>query len=154
MCALPVGAGGVKSYDGLKLMTFDFIISLTFGRDYTREEILALSQQYQQWTGGFLAWPWLKIPFTPFAGAMRARQAMVNQFQQATEDARQKLAAGQFVPGIIGSLVAAVDEHDNRWADPGSSGGVTPCLQPLQKVACCCRALQQLSQHACQACQH
>lgn len=104
----------MKGYDGLKLMTFDFIISLTFGREYTREEIRALSDQYHQWTGGFLAWPWLDIPFTPFARAMRARQAMIDQFQAATDEARQKLAAGQHVPGIIGSLVSAVDEEGNR----------------------------------------
>lgn len=99
----------------MKLMTFDFIISLTFGREYTQDEITTLSKQYHKCTDGFLAWPWLDIPFTPFARAMRAREEMIARFQQATEEARQMLASGKHAPGIIGSLVSAVDEEGNRY---------------------------------------
>jgi hypothetical protein len=35
--------------------------------------------------------------------------------QSAVDDARVELAAGRAVPGILGSLVSAVDEHGNRW---------------------------------------
>jgi hypothetical protein len=34
--------------------------------------------------------------------------------QAAVDEARQQLAAGQAVPGILGSLVSAVDENGNR----------------------------------------
>eukprot|EP00882_Tetradesmus_deserticola_P020829 GHRQ01022513.1.p1 GENE.GHRQ01022513.1~~GHRQ01022513.1.p1 ORF type:complete len:200 (+),score=77.64 GHRQ01022513.1:33-632(+) len=37
--------------------------------------------------------------------------------QAAVDEARQQLAAGQSVPGILGSLVSAVDEHGNRLTD-------------------------------------
>ncbi|KAF6256199.1 cytochrome P450 [Scenedesmus sp. NREL 46B-D3] len=35
----------------------------------------------------------------------------------AVDEAREQLAAGQSVPGILGSLVSAVDEHGNRLTD-------------------------------------
>jgi hypothetical protein len=44
---------------------------------------------------------------------MRAREALLAHFQEAVDAARAKLAAGQEVPGIIGSLTAAVDEEGN-----------------------------------------
>jgi hypothetical protein len=103
-----VGEVGVQGYDGLKLLTYEFIISvseallilhiragltsvcaescppcwfavhlpwrqlqpthivlpapsatqITLGREYSRQEVLALSEHYKEWTGGFLAWPW------------------------------------------------------------------------------------------------
>lgn len=57
----------------------------------------------------------LDLPFTAFGRSMRARNALLDHFQQAVTAARSKLAAGQQVPGIIGSLTAAVDEEGNRW---------------------------------------
>jgi hypothetical protein len=33
-------------------------LQITLGREYSRQEVLALSEHYKQWTGGFLAWPW------------------------------------------------------------------------------------------------
>eukprot|EP00879_Flechtneria_rotunda_P007705 GHRR01008078.1.p1 GENE.GHRR01008078.1~~GHRR01008078.1.p1 ORF type:complete len:426 (+),score=141.85 GHRR01008078.1:697-1974(+) len=111
------GAEGVKAYPKLKLLTFDFIIQITLGREYSREEILALSADYSVWTSGFLSWPWLDIPFTPFANAMAAKRKMLAHFQEATNAARDKLAAGQPVPGVLGILVAAKDEQGNRLTD-------------------------------------
>ncbi|WIA32262.1 hypothetical protein OEZ86_003108 [Tetradesmus obliquus] len=111
------GEAGVQGYDGLKLLTYEFIISITLGREYSRQEVLALSEHYKQWTSGFLAWPWLDLPFTAFGRSMCARNALLDHFQQAVTAARSKLAAGQQVPGIIGSLTAAVDEEGNRLTD-------------------------------------
>lgn len=37
--------------------------------------------------------------------------------QAAVDEARGQLAAGQHVPGILGSLVSAVDEEGNRLTD-------------------------------------
>jgi hypothetical protein len=33
-------------------------VQITLGREYSRQEVLALSEHYKQWTSGFLAWPW------------------------------------------------------------------------------------------------
>lgn len=47
---------------------------------------------------------------------MAARRKLVEQFQATVDEARQQLAAGQRVSGVIGSLITAQDENGNRQA--------------------------------------
>jgi hypothetical protein len=51
-----------------------------------------------------------------FCRALKARAELCSFFLQGCADARQQLAAGHEVPGILGRLVAAVDEQGNRCA--------------------------------------
>lgn len=90
---------------------------LTLGRAYPRAELLALSNAYQEWVGGLSAWPWLNIPFTPYAKALKARQTMIQHFQEATDAGRAKMARGEEVPGLLGILISSVDEEGHRWVD-------------------------------------
>lgn len=88
---------------------------MTFGRPYSRQELLSLSDTYRRWVMGFPAWPWLNIPFTPFGNAMKARETMISHFQDATDEGRARLARGEECPGLLGNLLNAVDEEGNRW---------------------------------------
>lgn len=53
--------------------------------------------------------------------------------QAAVDEARLQLAAGHAVPGILGSLVSAVDEQGNRWVqrlvivEHSSTAGLAVC---------------------------
>jgi hypothetical protein len=87
---------------------------MTLGRSYPRAELLTLSIAYQEWVGGLAAWPWLNIPFTPYAKALKARQTMIQHFQEATDAGRAKLARGEEVAGLLGILISSVDEEGNR----------------------------------------
>jgi hypothetical protein len=89
-------------------------VQLTLGRSYTRDELLSLSNTYLQWVMGFPAWPWLNIPFTPYARALKARQTMIDHFQEATDMGRAKMVRGKEVPGLLGILLTSVDENGNR----------------------------------------
>jgi hypothetical protein len=42
----------------LLLLPRSCALQITLGRKYSRQEVLALSEHYKIWTGGFLAWPW------------------------------------------------------------------------------------------------
>lgn len=89
-------------------------MQLTLGRSYPREELLTLSNAYQEWVGGLAAWPWLNIPFTRFSKAIKARETMIRHFQEAADAGRAKLARGEEVPGLLGILLTSVDEEGNR----------------------------------------
>jgi hypothetical protein len=55
--------------------------------------------------------------------SMNAKRELVAFFQEGVNNARQQLAAGQQVPGVLGRLVAAQDEEGNRcacWACRGA----------------------------------
>ena len=80
------------------------------GRRYNSDELAQLSKQFATWTSGFLAWPWLDLPFTPYARSLAARRDMAAHFQAAIDVGRSTLAAGGAVPGILGNLLAAVDD--------------------------------------------
>jgi hypothetical protein len=86
---------------------------ITLGRQYNTDELDQVCGQYQQWVSGFLAWPWLDIPFTPYAKAMRAKEGLLSHFQEAVDAARAQVVGGQEVPGVIGQLVTAVDSQGN-----------------------------------------
>lgn len=90
---------------------------LTLGRRYSRHELEALNKDYQQWVGGFMAWPWLDIPFTPYAGALRARERLIRHFQQALMAARDRQAQGKEVQGLLGHMLRATGEEGTRWGD-------------------------------------
>lgn len=108
------GDAGVKALDSFKLMTFDYIISLTLGYHLPKQELVELSATYRKYTSGFLAWPWKEFPFSPYSAALRAREVMMSRFWGAVTEARGKAAAGEDVPGILGRMIAAVDEDGNR----------------------------------------
>lgn len=104
----------MKGLDGFKLITFDYIISLTLGYHLSKQELTDLSVTYRKYTSGFLAWPWKEFPFSPYSAALRAREVMISRLQQAVTEARAKAAAGEDVPGILGRMIAAEDEDGNR----------------------------------------
>lgn len=112
------GAGApVKAHEQLRKMTFEFIIAVVLGRDYPQAKLERLSSLFTAWTGGMLAWPFIDLPFTPFGRARAARQQLLDFFQECVCEARSEMAAGRQVSGILGSLVAAVDENSNRLTD-------------------------------------
>jgi hypothetical protein len=62
------------------------------------------------------------VPFVPMTITallpfvyLSVNTALFALLQAAVDEARVQLAAGQSVPGILGSLVSAVDEQGNRW---------------------------------------
>uniref|UniRef100_A0A383WDQ0 Cytochrome P450 n=1 Tax=Tetradesmus obliquus TaxID=3088 RepID=A0A383WDQ0_TETOB len=107
----------VKAHNELRHMTFEFIVAVVLGRDYPEATISRLSGLYTTWAGGLLAWPFIDLPWTPFGKAVAAKQQLLDFFQAAVDEARLQLAAGHAVPGILGSLVSAVDEQGNRLTD-------------------------------------
>jgi hypothetical protein len=62
---------------------------------------------------GLLAWPFIDLPFTSFGKALAAQKELLAFFQEAVDETRAQVAAGREVPGILGSLVTAVDEDGN-----------------------------------------
>lgn len=92
-------------------------LQITLGKKYTPRDIHHLHQLFHTWGQGFLAWPWLDIPLTPFAKAMRARRSLLEHFQAAVNAACTELDAEREVAGIIAGMVAAEDEEGSRWVD-------------------------------------
>jgi cytochrome P450 len=73
-----------------------------------------MMQLYQALVSGILGWPYLELPFTPYGRAMAARRQLVGLFQEVVDEARSRLARGEEVAGVVGSLVKAEDEEGNR----------------------------------------
>jgi hypothetical protein len=88
-------------------------LQLTFGRPFSGTELQSLHATYQQWINGLPAWPWLNIPFTPYAAALKAREVMMQHFQAEVDAGRTKIAAGEAVGGLLRSMLAAQDEQGN-----------------------------------------
>lgn len=86
-----------------------------FDRQWEPEAVARLSQTFATFTSGFLAWPFLDIPFTPYAAAMAARKQLLQEFCNAMEEAREAMAAGQPQRGVLGMLLVAEDEQGNRY---------------------------------------
>jgi hypothetical protein len=59
-------------------------VQLTLGRTYTRAELVSLTDSYIKWVIGFAAWPWLDIPFTPYANSIKVGQGLVGHTTQRT----------------------------------------------------------------------
>jgi hypothetical protein len=87
---------------------------LTLGRAQGGQELRELSSLYATWNSGFLGWPWVDIPLTPFWFALRARRRLVAAFQAAVDEARGALAAGRAARGLLDAMVAAEDADGNR----------------------------------------
>jgi hypothetical protein len=106
-----------------------------------------MMQLYQSLVTGILGWPYLELPFSPYGKAMAARRQLVGMFQDVVNEARGKLAKGEELSGVVGSLVAAEDEEGNRWAaccqrcstDKGSDSRSTVLLAA---TSVCVRRLQ------------
>eukprot|EP00878_Enallax_costatus_P006453 GHUV01006765.1.p1 GENE.GHUV01006765.1~~GHUV01006765.1.p1 ORF type:complete len:278 (+),score=70.74 GHUV01006765.1:164-997(+) len=60
------GPTGVKAYDCLKMLTFDFILQVAMGRTIPDDELKRLSALFNNVTCGLVAWPFWDIPFTPW----------------------------------------------------------------------------------------
>jgi cytochrome P450 len=86
-----------------------------FDRQWEPQAVARLSQIFATFTDGLLAWPFLDIPFTPFAAAVAARKELLQEFSNAVEEARAALAAGQPQRSVVGMLLVAEDEQGNRW---------------------------------------
>ncbi|WIA16755.1 hypothetical protein OEZ85_013407 [Tetradesmus obliquus] len=111
------GQAGVKAYGALKMLTFDFILQIVMGRSIPEQQLQHLGGLFSSLTAGLVAWPYIDIPFTPWHKALAAREELCGFFLAGCAQAREALAAGQAVPGILGRLVAAVDEQGNRLTD-------------------------------------
>jgi hypothetical protein len=74
-----------------------------------------MMQMYTTLVSGILGWPYLELPFTPYGRAMAARRQLEVMFQDVVDEARGKLARGEALSGVVGSLVTAEDEEGNRW---------------------------------------
>jgi len=65
---------------------------------------------------------------------------LVAYFQQGVTTARQQLAAGQELTGVLGRLVSAQDEEGNRWAGwvpwPAWWYGPAHSVHGVQKMPC------------------
>eukprot|EP00879_Flechtneria_rotunda_P003830 GHRR01004070.1.p1 GENE.GHRR01004070.1~~GHRR01004070.1.p1 ORF type:complete len:300 (+),score=122.02 GHRR01004070.1:648-1547(+) len=107
----------VKAHEQLRMMTFEFIIAVVLGRDYPQETVDYLGSLYRTWAKGLLDWPYLDLPFTGYGRAKKAQRDLYKFFQGCVSEAREQLAHGKSVPGILGSLVAAIDEDGNRLTD-------------------------------------
>jgi hypothetical protein len=90
-------------------------LQLTFGRVYEGAELQSLHTSYKEWINGLPAWPWLNIPFTPYAAALTARDVMMQHFQVEVAAARAKMEEGAAVGGLLGDMLAAVGENGSRW---------------------------------------
>jgi hypothetical protein len=86
------------------------------GRDYEQQQLQRMRELYGTWASGLQDWPFLQLPFTRFGKAMAARQQLMEIFKAAIAETRELLQQGQQVPGILASLVSAVDEQGNRCA--------------------------------------
>lgn len=62
--------------------------------------------------------------------ALKAKEELWSYFQASVTHARQQLAAGQHVPGVLGRLVEAQDEDGYRYA-------VCMCLGACLHVCVC-----------------
>ncbi len=56
------------------------------------------------------------MPLLLSCRALHARDELVAYFQAGITAARQQLAEGQEVGGVLGRMVSAQDEEGNRWA--------------------------------------
>eukprot|EP00879_Flechtneria_rotunda_P010658 GHRR01011138.1.p1 GENE.GHRR01011138.1~~GHRR01011138.1.p1 ORF type:complete len:189 (+),score=52.30 GHRR01011138.1:1164-1730(+) len=92
-------------------------IQVVLGRDYPQETVDYLGSLYRTWAKGLLDWPYLDLPFTGYGRAKKAQRDLYKFFQGCVSEAREQLAHGKSVPGILGSLVAAIDEDGNRLTD-------------------------------------
>ncbi|WIA10314.1 hypothetical protein OEZ85_010506 [Tetradesmus obliquus] len=101
----------------LKALTFDFIYAVILGRDYEQQQLQHMRQLYGTWAAGLQDWPFLQLPFTRFGKAMAAREQLMELFKAAIAETRALLQQGQEVPGILASLVSAVDEEGNRLSE-------------------------------------
>eukprot|EP00775_Hariotina_reticulata_P007859 gene7859-8055_t len=111
------GETGVKAHQEMKKLTFEFIMQVVLGHRIAQDELVHLSNLFSSLTKGLIAWPYLDIPFTNWHRALKAQQELVSYFQAGVTAARQQLEAGQWVPGVMGILVAAQDEHGVRLSD-------------------------------------
>jgi hypothetical protein len=89
-------------------------MQVVLGRDYNVAQVADMMQLYQSLVSGILGWPYLELPFTPYGRAMAARRQLVGMFQEVVDDARGRLARGEELSGVVGSLVKAEDEEGNR----------------------------------------
>eukprot|EP00878_Enallax_costatus_P041537 GHUV01048343.1.p1 GENE.GHUV01048343.1~~GHUV01048343.1.p1 ORF type:complete len:522 (+),score=119.33 GHUV01048343.1:83-1648(+) len=111
-------AGGVVlAHSELKDMTYDVIVKVVFGHELPAGLRDQMSKLYAEWGDGVTAWPFINLPFTPYGRALRARGQLLEIYQQLLDDARQELAAGGAVQGVLGSLITAQDDDGNRLSD-------------------------------------
>lgn len=92
------------------------LLQVVLGRDYNDAQVAEMMQLYQSLVSGILGWPYLELPFTPYGRAMAARRQLVGMFQEVVDEARGRLARGEELGGVVGSLVKAENEEGNRWA--------------------------------------
>jgi hypothetical protein len=75
----------------------------------------------------------------PCCRALRARDELVAYFQEGITTARQRLAEGQEVGGVLGRMVSAQDEEGNRWVCFGVARGaswITPGCVCVESCTC------------------
>jgi hypothetical protein len=85
-----------------------------FDRHWEPEEVLRLSNLFATYSAGFLGWPYMDIPFTPYARGLEARRRLVEELMVAVEEVRAELAGGAAPRGVMGALLTAQDEAGNK----------------------------------------
>lgn len=92
------------------------LLQVAIGRMLPMERILRLRELFKVWTMGIMAFPSLNLPFTPYWNSMRARDELIQLFQEEVDRARVEITAGgaPAAEGILGDLILAVDEDGNR----------------------------------------
>jgi cytochrome P450 len=89
-------------------------LQAVFDRQWEPKDVARLSQAFATFSNGFLAWPYLDLPFTSYSASMAARRGLVQEFSSAVEEARAAIAAGQPQRGVLGMLLTAQDEQGNK----------------------------------------
>lgn len=85
------------------------------GRDFATSELHHIKGLYKTWSGALTAYPfWDLGRFSAFGRAMIARGKFMELFQAKIHAMRQRQEAGEKLHGILGNMVAAVDENGSR----------------------------------------
>lgn len=83
---------------------------VVFGHDYPDDVIRHLGHLFDAWSRGFMAWPYINLPFTTFGRALAAKEELYAFYRAEVEEARGRLERGEAVEGIVGSFLTSVDE--------------------------------------------
>lgn len=109
--------GPVQAYDGFKRMTFEVITNIMLGKAYSESKVDHLHKVYGEFSAGIGAWPFIDLPFTRYGKAVAARRFLLEENLGAVAAGRAKVAAGEAAPGVLGTLLAAVDDEGNGLTD-------------------------------------
>jgi hypothetical protein len=85
-----------------------------FGRPYPPEEVVRLSGLFKTFVNGFVGWPYLNIPFTPYNRALGARKQLVEALMESRAWVEAERAAGRAPTGVVANILAAEEASGER----------------------------------------